>query len=191
MTTANSDRIPDPLHVLVVCTGNICRSPMGEIVLRAKLEEAGLDDHVVITSAGISDEEVGNPIDPRAKEVLEGAGYVVHRHEPHRVAPDELGAQQLVLAMTSRHEDYLRRQAEREQVALRTGEDVDALVTPGTTTLRMWREFDPAAPTEPRRRSELDAPDPWYGGMEDFRETLETVERGAETLVEKIAEQLR
>lgn len=178
----------EPLRVLVVCTGNICRSPMGEIVLRKMLRDAGLGaDRVVVTSAGVSDEEEGNPIDYRARRVLEDAGYPIHHHIPHKVRRGELAQQDLVLAMTVYHESSLRSTAEREGTPLRTAADGGPAIVPGQTTLRMWREFDPEAPTAPRRRHELDAPDPWYGGMEDFWETLDTVERGARVLVQEIA----
>ena len=55
-----------PFIVLHVCMGNICRSPMAEVVLRDRLASAGLSDRVVVDSAGISDEEHGNPVDRRA-----------------------------------------------------------------------------------------------------------------------------
>ena len=55
----------EPYRVCVVCSGNICRSPMGEIVLRHKLEEAGLGDRVVVDSAGTGDWHVGDGADPR------------------------------------------------------------------------------------------------------------------------------
>ena len=60
----------NPYSVMVVCTGNICRSPMAEIVLRERFAAAGLADQVVVDSTGISDEERGNPLDRRARAVL-------------------------------------------------------------------------------------------------------------------------
>ena len=61
-------------RVIMVCTGNICRSAMAEVVLRDRLAAAGSHmrepDGVVVTSAGVSDEEHGNPIDSRARRVL-------------------------------------------------------------------------------------------------------------------------
>ena len=47
--------------VMTVCTGNICRSPMAEIILRAEFERRGLADKVNVESSGVSDEEYGNP----------------------------------------------------------------------------------------------------------------------------------
>src|SRR5690606_39811332 len=51
---------------LVVCLGNICRSPMAEGALRARLREAGFDDRVEVDSAGTGDWHVGQPPDLRA-----------------------------------------------------------------------------------------------------------------------------
>ncbi|MBY8968016.1 hypothetical protein KHP57_20220, partial [Algiphilus sp. NNCM1] len=56
--------------VMTVCTGNICRSPMAEIILRTEFERRGLADKVNVESSGVSDEEYGNPIDRRAVKVL-------------------------------------------------------------------------------------------------------------------------
>ena len=56
-----------PYTVMTVCTGNICRSPMAEIILRAEFERRGLGDRVRVMSSGVSDEEYGNPIDRRRR----------------------------------------------------------------------------------------------------------------------------
>lgn len=52
-----------PYTVMTVCTGNICRSPMGEIILRHFFNERGLGDQVNVESSGVSDEEWSHPID--------------------------------------------------------------------------------------------------------------------------------
>ena len=49
-----------PYRICVVCSGNICRSPIGEIVLREKLRDAGLGDRVVVDSAGTGGWHVGD-----------------------------------------------------------------------------------------------------------------------------------
>lgn len=66
--------------VMTVCTGNICRSPMAEIILRTEFERRGLADKVNVESSGVSDEEYGNPIDRRAVKVLRERGYELPAH---------------------------------------------------------------------------------------------------------------
>ena len=72
-------------RVEIVCPGNICRSPIGEVVLRAKLAEAGIDD-VVVTSSGTGGWHAGDPMDPRAAAALRRRGYdgSAHRAQQFR-----------------------------------------------------------------------------------------------------------
>ena len=77
--------------VMTVCTGNICRSPMAEIILRAEFGRRGLADKVNVESSGVSDEEYGNPIDRRAVKVLKERGYELPAHHfAHRITRDRL-----------------------------------------------------------------------------------------------------
>ncbi len=164
-------------RVMTVCTGNICRSPIAEVVLRDRFEAAGLGDRVVVDSGGISAEELGNPIDPRAVRVLQQAGYSVPRREAHQVTAGDLADRDLVLAMTARHAQRLRTQAPTEDDA---------------TKVRMYRSFDPAAPSlDVVSEAELDVEDPWYGGHDDFVATLEQVEAAADAIVDHVRSELR
>ena len=79
MTDANA-----PVSVVFVCWGNICRSPMAERIARAQAS-AKHHDGIVFTSAGVSSEETGNPIDPRARAVLTRHGYDASGHRAHRI----------------------------------------------------------------------------------------------------------
>jgi protein-tyrosine phosphatase len=161
-----------PYRVMTVCTGNICRSPMAEIVLRERLQAAGLGpDLVVVDSSGVSDEEHGNPVDRRARAVLEAHGYPAgDGHHARQVAAAELGERDLVLAMTASHARALRRIA-------RTPEAAERVV--------MYRSFDPQAPRVPVGGSEyvLDIEDPWYGGRHDFEVCLAQIEAAADGVV--------
>jgi protein-tyrosine phosphatase len=58
--------MPEPTRILIVCLGNICRSPMAEGVLRARIEASPLAGRVVVDSAGTGDWHVGQPPDRRA-----------------------------------------------------------------------------------------------------------------------------
>lgn len=160
-----------PYRVMTVCTGNICRSPIAEVVLRQRFAEAGLGDEVVVDSSGISDEEHGNPVDRRAAAVLREHGYEVPRHRAHQATREELGDRDLLLAMTSRHARWLRTQAPDAASADR---------------VLLYRSFDPAAPAADGDESALDIEDPWYGDRSDFEVTLAQVEAAADAVVEHV-----
>ncbi|WP_062465020.1 low molecular weight protein-tyrosine-phosphatase [Demequina soli] len=155
-----------PYRIMTVCTGNICRSPMAEVVLKARAADAGLDGQVQVWSTGVSAEEQGNPIDRRAAAVLREGGYLVPRRAARRVTTGDLGIADLVLAMTSAHARRLRDLTDRPVV-------------------RMYREFDPEAPAldGPADEARLDIDDPWYGGLEDFRATLVQLEAGVDGIL--------
>ena len=186
-----------PYRVIMVCTGNICRSAMAEIVLRDRLAAAGIPDSgpggVTVTSAGVSDEERGNPIDSRARRVLTEAGYgagaddvsratdsAIASHTAHRVTDAEIAEADLLLAMTDSHWNVLQRRAAS------LGAEPDRI--------RMYRELDPASTQQAEAvtaggssRSVLNVPDPWYGTMADFVDTLEVVERVSDELADELA----
>ena len=184
-----------PYRVVMVCTGNICRSAMAEVVLRDRLA-AGIPDSgpggVTVTSAGVSDEERGNPIDSRARRVLTEAGYgvgaddvsratgiAIASHTAHRVTDAEITEADLLLAMTDSHWNVLQRRAAS------LGAEPDRI--------RMYRELDPASTQQVEAvaaggssRSVLNVPDPWYGTMADFLDTLEVVERVSDEFAEQL-----
>ncbi|WP_418275828.1 low molecular weight protein-tyrosine-phosphatase [Isoptericola jiangsuensis] len=164
-----------PYRVMTVCTGNICRSPMAEIVLRDRFEAAGLGDQVVVDSTGVSDEEHGNPVDDRAVRVLADHGYPTGEgHRARQVTPSELAARDLVLAMTSQHARRLR-----------------AMAGPGAAVVRLYRSFDPAAPQAgPLDEHLLDVDDPWYGDEAGFSTTMAEIEAAADGVVEHVRAEL-
>ncbi|GAA4748432.1 low molecular weight protein-tyrosine-phosphatase [Amnibacterium soli] len=165
-----------PYRIMTVCTGNICRSPIAEVVLQDRFAAAGLGDRVVVDSGGISSEELGNPIDPRAAQVLREAGYAVPRRTAHQVTGRDIAERDLLLPMTAQHARRLRTQAPT---------DADA------AKVRMYRSFDPAAPSlAVVDESALDVEDPWYGGHDDFVATLEQVEAAADEIVAHVREEL-
>lgn len=163
-----------PYRVLAVCTGNICRSPIAEVVLRDRLEAAGLGGRVEVDSAGTSGEEEGNPIDPRAAHVLREAGYEVPTRQAHQVRRREAEAQDLLLAMTAHHARRLRSVAQG-----------------AADRVRILRSFDPSAPSlDVVDESALDVEDPWYGGLDEFRSTLQQVEAAADGIVDHVRGEL-
>ena len=76
-------------RVSFVCTGNICRSPMAEAVLRSLAERAGLTDRLVIESAATGDWHVGEQADRRTLAALERAGYDASKHRARQFDPGD------------------------------------------------------------------------------------------------------
>ncbi|MCK9794246.1 low molecular weight phosphotyrosine protein phosphatase [Isoptericola sp. 4D.3] len=162
---------------MTVCTGNICRSPMAEIVLRDRLEAAGLADRVLVDSSGVSDEEHGNPVDGRARRVLAAHGYPTgDGHRARQVTGHDLATHDLLLPMTAQHARRLRRLAD------------GAAGGEGLAEIRMYRSFDPGAPVVERGADEhlLDVDDPWYGDQAGFETTLSEIEAAADGVVEHV-----
>lgn len=166
----------EPYRVMAVCHGNICRSPIAEVVLNDRFDRAGLGDRVEVDSRGISDEERGNPIDPRARTVLRRHGYDVPDRRATRVRADELADRDLVLAMTRRHRRVL----------------LDLVEAESADAIRLYRSFDPALadPTGSAGSAALDMADPWYGDLDDFEECLAQVEAAADAIVAFVAEEI-
>ena len=164
----------DPYRVIVVCSGNICRSPMAEFLLRERFEAAGLGDRVSVDSAGTTSWEVGNPADRRTLSVLARMGHVDFGGSEHVARQFErawLDDRDLVLAADSGHLRDLRRLA-------RTDEQRDKV--------RLLREFDPDAVAA----GQLEMDDPWYGDDAAFDRTYQEVVAAADGVVEFVRRQL-
>ena len=162
-----SDR--SPYRIAVVCLGNICRSPIGEVVLAEKVARAGLDDRVEVTSAGTGGWHVGEPMDRRAAAVLAASGYDGSAHRASQFEPHWHDEYDLILAMDGSNHADLHELATRGQ----------------TERLRMFRDFDPRAVGADR-----DVPDPYYGGEDGFAHVLATVERTCDAIVAALEREL-
>jgi len=142
--------------VLIVCTGNICRSPTGEGVLREHAKRRGLDRDVRVASAGTHGYHVGESPDPRAIEHAARRGYDLSEQRASQVTRKDFEAFDFILAMDRGHLRMLRAMkpdGSRAQVGL----FLDAS--------DRWRGED--------------VPDPYYGGPEDFERVLDMVEEAA------------
>lgn len=155
-------RLPTPRQrggyaIEVVCSGNICRSPSADVVLAELAADHGLD-HVTVTSSGIGDWHVGDPMDRRSAAALADAGFDPSGHRARQVEVAALASYDLVLAMDHTHLDDL----------LDLGADPERTV--------LFRTFDPVEPGG-------DVPDPYYGGPDGFEEVLAMVRRTSEQIV--------
>lgn len=159
-----SNAASEPVRVLFVCLGNICRSPLAEGVFRHLAEEADLGHAVEVDSAGTGAYHVGEDPDPRSREVAERHGIHLEGHA-RQAEPRDFSTFDLVVAMDRSN----RRDLER------LGRDA------GEAELRLLREFDPEA------GDDLDVPDPYYGGEDGFDRVYEMVHRSCRALLDEIA----
>ena len=151
-----------PYRIAFVCLGNICRSPMADVVLSQLLDDAGLSTKVEVTSSGTGDWHMGQPMDPRAAAQLLAEGYDASAHRAKQFDASWL-ENDLVLAMDS---------SNLAAISNGAGE---------SDRVRMFRTFDPLA--DP---SDLDVPDPFYGGDEGFVDVLAMVERTCRRLLTEL-----
>lgn len=147
----------DRIRVLFVCTGNICRSTMAEEVGRFWAAQAGAP--MDFDSVGVSDEERGNSIDRRAASVLADHGYPTGNHRARQVTAADIEAADFVIAAEVHHVRRLKRLA------------------PQASHIHLISVFDP----DSTQGSGL--PDPWYGGMSDFQETLTAIEAAMPNII--------
>lgn len=151
-------------RVLMVCLGNICRSPTAEGVLRAKLEAAGLGDVVAVDSAGTSGYHAGQKPDARAVRHAQQRGYSLAALRARQVTADDFRRFDLILAMDDDNLRELRRLRPQDATA-----QVMLLLEHGT---------DPQRP-----RGDGRVPDPYYGPAGGFDHVLDLIEHGCDGVV--------
>jgi len=156
-----------PYRICVVCLGNICRSPMAEVILRDELAVAGLAGKVDVESAGTGDWHVGEAMDRRAQAELSRRGYDGSGHEARQIQPSWLAHYDLVLAMDRSNLTGLLRMA---------GSDSEL-----ASRIRLLRSFDPAA------GAQAEVPDPYNGGQEEYAQAFDLIEPAARNLAGQLA----
>jgi protein-tyrosine phosphatase len=154
----------DRIGVLFVCLGNICRSPLAEGVFRDVVRKEGLDDRFEIDSAGTSSYHAGDSPDPRTVAVARDRGLELD-HVARQVVEPDLHRFHYVLVMDGSNREKVERLA--AQAA-------------GRAQVHMLRAFDGEADTD------LDVPDPYFGGPGGFEEVHDMVERACRGLLEHI-----
>jgi protein-tyrosine phosphatase len=143
--------------ILVVCTGNICRSPTGEGVLRHLAGKRGLADRLTVRSAGTHDYHVGECPDARSMKHASRRGYDLSAQRAMQVSREHFHEYDYILAMDRGHLRQLK------------------AIAPQGAKARLGLFLDASA----RWKGE-DVPDPYYGGAEGFEQVLDMVEEAAE-----------
>ncbi len=162
-----SDR--EPFRVIFVCTGNICRSPMAEVVFRAFAEQRGHGRRVVSRSAGTGDWHLGERADGRTLDALSRRGYDGSLHRAKQFTQNSFAENDLVIALDRTHERVLREWARDEDE-----EGKISLLLP----------FD-------REATALDVPDPYYADQAMFDDVLTMIENASLSLFRQLEPALR
>lgn len=155
-----------PLRLLIVCLGNICRSPMAEGALRARLADAGMADDVVVDSVGLGPWHAGRPPDPRAIECA----------ARHGVDIADLRARQLRAADFNDFDWLLcadRSVLQQVRAATARQSRAQAALLLGYAGIE-----------------DVDVPDPYTGGSSDFELAWGLVDAAAEAIVRSICANL-
>ena len=148
------------LRVLMVCMGNICRSPTAEAVLRQRLAAHGLITQVEVDSAGTGGWHVGEAPDSRAQRHALRRGYDLSRLRARRVVEADFERFDLLLAMD---EDNLS---------------------------ELQRLKPAGARAELRLFAAVEVPDPYQGGAQGFESVLDLIEQASDGLLAELRTRL-
>ncbi|MBT5031346.1 MAG: low molecular weight phosphotyrosine protein phosphatase [Proteobacteria bacterium] len=156
------------ISVLFVCLGNICRSPTAHAVFRSKVKEAGLQDQIVVDSAGTGSWHIGEPPDARSTEVAEQNGYDMSEIFARQVCTEDFDKFDYILAMDKENHNVLQR--------LKTES--------GSVILDYFMSFS-------KRTKRFDVPDPYFGTEGGFDHVLELIEGASDGLLDHVRQQLK
>ncbi len=150
------------MKILMVCTGNICRSPTAEGVLRDFVKRNSLEKSVQVDSAGTHDYHVGEPPDRRATAHARKRGYDISGLRARQVARRDFEEFDLLLAMDRGHLEILQRLSPPQHRG----------------KLKLFLEYSGLA--------EKEVPDPYYGVPEEFEQVLNMVEAASSGLIDHV-----
>jgi protein-tyrosine phosphatase len=149
------------VKVLFVCLGNICRSPMAEAIFRDLVQKKGLEDQIIIDSAGTGDWHIGNPPHKGTREILAKNNISFEGLTARQVKEEDLTEFDYIIGMDAENIGNLRRMAGYNK----------------TGYIGRLLDFVPEAEVN-------DVPDPYFTG--NFDEVYDLVKMGCENLLEDI-----
>ena len=147
-------------RLLMVCMGNICRSPMAQLVTEHLAQQAGFSKAVKVDSAGTHAARGSESPDPRARAAMLARGYPAGKLRARPVTDQDFLRFDQILAMDQANLNDLRRLCPGEHAF----------------KLRLFMEFAPEFGTH-------EVPDPYYGNARSFEAVLDMVEAGARGLI--------
>lgn len=149
------------VSVLFVCTGNICRSPSGDAILKHLATRDGLN--LLIDSVGTHGYHVGDPPDRRAINVANTHGIDMAALRARKLSPSDFERFDYLLAMDNGHLQQMKTLCPKSH----------------QHKLSLFLDHLPG-------HQGLDVPDPYYGSLNDFEDVFELVFKGCEAFLNEI-----
>lgn len=149
-------------RLIFVCMGNICRSPLAEVLAKASLVRSGLAERLEVVSRGTHAYHLDHPADPRSIAVAERHGLDLSQHASRLVMPGDFGSRDLLLVMDRRNLMDVRAKAPPHAVG----------------RIRLLMEF--------AGKPGVEVPDPYYGTAQDFDRVFDMLQEGTEGLTKHL-----
>lgn len=158
----------EKLRVLMVCMGNICRSPLAQGVLESRLREEGLAGHVQVDSAGTGSWHAGEPPDHRGRKTATARGFDISAQRSREITTEDFERFDLILCMDERNRgDLLKR-----------------CPAGGQSRVGMLLDYAPEL-------TEREVPDPMYNQLADFERVTDMIDLAVEGLLDDLRDRLR
>lgn len=148
-------------NILIVCLGNICRSPLAEAILNQELKWAKLNHLYRVDSVATSNNEVGNLTDHRTKKNARQHGIEVN-HISRQITDEDVINSDWIFVVDNSNFKVVEQRFEKLGLPKQK--------------LQLFREFDPTP-------GDKQIPDPWYGNEEGFETVFQMINRTAKAFV--------
>lgn len=148
------------MKYLMVCFGNICRSPMAKGLLREKLKRIGSSS--MVDSCGFEPYHIGDPADYRAQQVMKKHGYDISDHVARLFHPDDFKNFDKIFVMDHQNYQDVMSRAKTEEDKKKV-DYITNVLYPGKNII---------------------VPDPYYGTGDDFEKTFEILDKATDKIIE-------
>lgn len=153
----------EKIRLLFVCTGNICRSPTAEVVMRSMAKQRGLSHRIEVASAGTQAYHVGEGADRRSVSHAARRGYDLSAHQARKFVSSDVHDFDYILCMDRSHLEVVK----------------EASVPFQRAQVELFLKFAARGPAQ-------DMPDPYYGGDRGFENVLDLCEAGSQGMIEHL-----